>query len=59
MDGPDYIMVKNNLQKKIKPEDSTHFGLQSLVKRYELISKKRIRIEENGEYFRVSIPLLK
>lgn len=53
-----YIMVKNNLQRKTNPETGTHFGLQSLTKRYQLLSDKPVLTEENAGCFTVKIPLL-
>jgi LytS/YehU family sensor histidine kinase len=54
----EYIIVSNNLQRKIKPEKSTHFGLQSLEKRYALLSGKRIKVQETGKSFQVYIPII-
>ena len=53
-----YIVVRNNLQRKANPESGTHFGLQSLAKRYQLISNKTVLTEETSGYFTVKIPLL-
>jgi LytS/YehU family sensor histidine kinase len=53
-----YIVVRNNLQRKANPESGTHFGLQSLAKRYQLISSKTVLTEETSGYFTVKIPLL-
>lgn len=59
MDNDDYLVIENNFQPKIKPEKSTHFGLQSLIKRYELLTGKKLKIEETSEHFRVEIPVVK
>lgn len=53
-----YIVVRNNLQRKINPESGTHFGLQSLTRRYQLLSGKPVLTEESAGYFTVKIPLL-
>lgn len=53
-----FVVVRNNLQRKIKPEASTHFGLQSLIHRYQLLGEKPVEVEENEQYFTVKIPLL-
>lgn len=53
-----YIGVSNTLQRKARPEQSTRFGLQSLVRRYELLSKKKVKIEETPHSFKVSIPVI-
>ena len=52
------ISVSNNLQHKLQPEKSTHFGLQSLEKRYQLLSGQKIKILENEQYFRVELPII-
>ncbi|MCB9290399.1 MAG: histidine kinase [Lewinellaceae bacterium] len=57
--GDEYIIVRNNLQKKIALELSTGFGLQSIVNRYALLIDRPVRIEEGEEYFSVSIPAIK
>jgi ligand-binding sensor domain-containing protein len=53
-----YIVVRNNLQRKTNPESGTHFGLQSLTRRYQLLSGKPVLTEDNSGYFTVKIPLL-
>lgn len=53
-----YIVVRNNLQRKTNPESGTHFGLQSLTKRYQLLSGKPVLTEEKSGYFTVKIPIL-
>jgi hypothetical protein len=53
-----YIVVRNNIQRKIKPEISTHFGLQSLINRYKLLGEKPVVVEDNDAFFVVKIPVL-
>ncbi len=53
-----WIRVENDLQPKIRPEESTHFGLNSLMIRYELVSGKKIKVQKNNTSFCVVIPLL-
>jgi uncharacterized membrane-anchored protein YhcB (DUF1043 family) len=53
-----YIIVTNNLQAKRQPEASTRFGLQSIINRYALLSKRQVVIEENEFYFIVKIPII-
>ncbi len=54
----DYITVTNNLQLKLTQEKSTHFGLQSLTVRYEMLGKRKVKIEDNGQVFKVSVPII-
>jgi ligand-binding sensor domain-containing protein len=55
----DYLVVRNNLQPKIKPEASTHFGLESLVRRYELLGGAPVLVEQSATHFTVRIPMIK
>jgi len=52
-----YVTVRNNIQPKIKPEPSTHFGLQSLISRYQLLGEKPVLVEDNGSFFTVKVPI--
>jgi len=55
----DYIVVKNNLQKKSIPFKSTQIGLRNLSERVKIVSARSIIIEETSDVFLVKIPLLK
>ena len=52
------LCVKNNLQLRSEIEPSTHFGLQSLEKRYDILLGKKINILHDENSFTVQIPLL-
>ncbi|MCB0519400.1 MAG: histidine kinase [Lewinellaceae bacterium] len=54
----EYITVTNNLQLKLTQEKSTYFGLQSLVMRYDLLGKRKVKIEDTGNFYKVSVPLI-
>ena len=56
--GGDYIVIKNNVQKKITPEQSTRFGLQSIVKRYDLLTNRKVLISQNEKEFIVRLPAI-
>jgi len=53
----DYLVVRNNIQRKIKPELGTHFGLQSLIKRYQLLGERPVSVTDDGQKFTVKVPL--
>ncbi|HLF62252.1 MAG TPA: histidine kinase, partial [Saprospiraceae bacterium] len=55
----EYLVVENNVQKKISDAPSTRFGLQSIINRYEVISDKKVLVEETNNSFKVSIPIIK
>jgi ligand-binding sensor domain-containing protein len=58
IENDNYVTVTNNIQKKLQAEPSTHFGLQSLTRQYELLSDKKLKIKETEESFKVSLPLV-
>lgn len=53
-----YVVVRNNNQRKLKPEPGTHFGLQSLINRYALFGAPPVIVEETPDYFTVKVPIL-
>lgn len=52
------LVVKNNINEKLRTEDSTGVGLANLTHQYNILSDKEITITRNGEYFSVELPLL-
>lgn len=54
----DWLIIKNNLQKRKSKADSTNYGLANLAERYHLWSGDEILITENEKEFAVSIKLL-
>jgi len=54
-----YIVVRNNLQRKAVQLKSTGIGLKNLMERIRLMSGKDLIIEESDNYFTVKLPLLK
>lgn len=53
----DYLVVQNNFQ----PRDtsySTKTGLSNMMKRYDMLTKKKIKIHANNSAFKIEIPLL-
>ena len=54
----DYIVVKNNLQKKAVQLKSTGIGLRNLMERIRLTTGKVVLIEESNSEFTVKIPLI-
>lgn len=55
----EYVTVRNNVQPKSKVEPSTQFGLQSIIRRYGLMTERKIIVEKLNGYFQVRIPVLK
>lgn len=56
-DDEEYIVVKNNLQKKIVA-NSTHIGLKNIKDRYKYVTNKEVIILETDKFFKVSVPML-
>lgn len=59
VDADQYVTVKNNLQPKSKAEPSTQFGLQSIIKQYQLLSDRKVIVHEGPRSFEVRIPIIK
>lgn len=53
-----HIMVENNKQVKQSLGDSTKIGLQNIISRYSLLNAEPVRIVDEKDLFRVSLPLL-
>ena len=54
----DYLIVKNNLQKKKFVETSNKQGLDNLISLYHYLSERPLAIEETEQFFIVKIPLI-
>jgi len=54
----DFLIVRNNLQKKKFVETSNKQGLDNLTSLYQYLSDKPLTIEENNHYFIIKIPLI-
>lgn len=54
----DYWVVENSLQPRLSRPDSTGLGLKNIVKRYELLTHKEVRLEQTDHFFRVGIPII-
>lgn len=53
------LVVSNKIQKKSTKTPSTKIGLKNIEKRYRLISDQLPKIQNDGQAFIVSLPLLK
>lgn len=57
IDG-NYLVVKNNLQKKNVVETSNKKGLNQFVSLYKYLSELPVMIEETDKHFQIKIPLI-
>ena len=53
-----YLVVENNLQPKQIVKRSTGVGLNNIKQRYQLLTNKKININQQASSFAVSIPML-
>jgi len=54
-----YLIVENNLQQKDNLDSERKgVGLQNIVSRYAILTKRNVLIEESKEYFKVKTPIL-
>jgi ligand-binding sensor domain-containing protein len=54
-----YLVVQNNLNPKKNREAGAGMGLQNIVNRYNLLSNKRVQVNNTGQHFIVLLPILK
>jgi len=52
------LVVTNNLQKKEVLSDRKGVGLQNIVNRYGILTKRKVLVEENEKEFKVFLPIL-
>ncbi|MEZ5196435.1 MAG: histidine kinase [Bacteroidales bacterium] len=58
LNNSEYIIVKNNLQKKSSLDDTGGIGLENLKTRYAFLTDEPVVIEESSEYFVVKLPFI-
>jgi len=52
------LLVKNNIQAKQVIKKSSGVGLVNIRQRYHLLTDNEVRIEDDGQHFKVGIPIL-
>lgn len=57
IDG-DYLVIQNDFQKKEVLQDREGVGLQNIINRYGIITKRKVLVEQNEKTFTVRIPIL-
>ena len=54
-----YIVVVNNIQKKnTLVEESSGMGLENIRRRYEFLCDQKVNVDDDGEFFKVEIPVI-
>ena len=54
----DYIIIRNNINKRRLMQESTGIGLKNIQNRYAIESNKKVLILESDNYFMVKLPKL-
>ncbi len=54
----EFLVVRNNLQRKMYTQPSTRIGLNNIERRYQFLSSREILVSDSGDYFTVKLPLL-
>lgn len=54
----DYLVIQNDFQKKEVLQDRKGVGLQNIINRYDIITRRKVLIESNDKTFTVKIPIL-
>jgi two-component system, LytTR family, sensor kinase len=52
------LVIKNNLQLRTNPEESSKTGLQNIKDRFRFYTERQLEIIESEEYFIVKMPLI-
>lgn len=53
-----YLVVQNDYQKKEVLQDRKGVGLQNIISRYAIITKRQVQVEKSDKYFTVKLPVL-
>ena len=59
LENEEYLVIRNNLQMKNKPVESSGIGLENIKARYEFLTDKLVYILSEKGLFEVKLPVLK
>ncbi len=59
MQNESYLVMRNNLNPKLKPQPGTGMGLQNIITRYNILSTAQVTVSNDKKYFTVLLPALK
>jgi hypothetical protein len=54
----DVLVIQNNFQKKAVLQDGQGVGIQNIVSRYDIITDRKVTIEQNENTYTVKLPIL-
>jgi ligand-binding sensor domain-containing protein len=55
----EFLVVKNNINPRRSKQAGAGMGLQNIISRYNLLGSKKVIVNNTGEFFIVSLPILK
>lgn len=58
LENKEQLIIKNNINPKISREPGTGTGLENIIKRYRLLSKEPVTVNNDGTDFTVILPVL-
>jgi ligand-binding sensor domain-containing protein len=53
------LVLRNNINPKLSQQAGTGMGLQNIINRYNILSKEQVLVNNDGQFFTVSLPALK
>lgn len=53
-----FLVIENNLQKRETVSERKGVGIENIVNRYALLSKRQVIIEQSEDYYKVFLPVL-
>jgi ligand-binding sensor domain-containing protein len=53
------LVIRNNINPKLSREAGTGMGLQNIINRYNILSSEPVMVNNDAQYFTVSLPVLK
>ncbi len=57
-EGNEYLVVRNNINKRSALEKPTKIGLDNINNRYQMLIDKSIQVSQEGGFFTVKLPLI-
>jgi ligand-binding sensor domain-containing protein len=59
IENNDRLIIRNNINPKLSKEAGTGMGLQNIINRYHILSTDPVLVNNDNQFFTVSLPLLK
>ena len=59
MENGKWLVLRNNINPKLRKETGSGMGLQNIINRYNLLSKEPVLINNDGIHYTVLLPTLK